>query len=419
MIASRTVYDTCLALAKKDVRGRAFNIAEYNNVSALINMEMFNYYVSKYETDEKVTTALHQFKIRDYEVKLTAGVGLLPGRFAKMAGCPTVNFPTGPITLVKPVDIPYTPNRKLKVTAPNHGLKDGTIVTCSGLQVHTIASEPIHYIDRDNFWVNVNYISVESLIYAMWTLNQGETYRVPIDLVTEEELSVRLRDPLLKPTFANPVFVYQWPRAYQESFGIIREAINLDDPGYAGMALITATNESTPFAAKPGDYIIINPGPGGYNQKGFTVKGLSEDSAYLYIDYWDGQGGAGDYMFINLGEPTQVHVYPEGISSIYVNYLRHPNIPFLDWYMNNATYAITYLDERQVVENFAAGNTYRDGTAGDGAIDITSRTTDWEWPEDMLPEIVYRMLQKMGINLENMGITEIATQLQLKEESNI
>ena len=54
-----------------------------------------------------------------------------------------------------------------------------------------------------------------------------------------------------------------------------------------------------------------------------------------------------------------------------------------------------------------------------GYLDISSRTVNWEWNDDMLPQIVYMVLQKMGINLENMTVAQLATQLQAKEETNV
>jgi len=417
MIAAQTVYDTCLALAKKDQRGRAFNIDEYNKVAALVNMELYNYYVSKYESGENVSVALNQFKLRELELTLTLGVGTLPGRFARMAGHPTMDFPIGTITATSSVTVVNKPDAKVKVTAPNHGLKDGTVITCTGLSVHTIAAEAIHFIDKNNFWVDVDYVGADVLVNAWWS--QDDQYRIPLDLVTEEELSAIRRDPNLKPTLANPVYVFQWAKAILETYNILTLALNTDDPGYSGMTKIIATDENIPFSAKPGDYIYFISGPAPYQGNSFTVAGLSEDSTAIFIDVVPGVVANGNYSFLNFGEPTQIHVYPETIPTVYLNYLRNPNIPFLDWYVNNTTYVLTYLREREELVNFPAGNTYRDGTAGNGIIDIPSRTVDWEWPEDMLPQIVYMMLQKMGINLENMTVAQLATQLNAKEEANV
>lgn len=416
MIAARTVYDTCLALAKKDQRGRAFNIDEYNKVAALVNMELYNYYVGRYESGEALSIGLNQFKIRELELSLTSGVGSLPGRFARMAGNPTMDFPSASITATSSVTIVNNPDAKVKITSPNHGLKDGAVITCIGLSAHAITSEPIHFIDKNSFWVDVDYVGADVLTNARW--EGDEQYRIPLDLVTEEELSVIRRDPNLKPTLFNPVYVFQWVRAQVEAYNIIALATNTDDPGFSGMAKIITTNEDTPFAAKPGDYIYFITGPAPYEGHGYTVVGLSEDSTAIFIDGYAATD-LGDYLFLNFGEPTQVHVYPETISSIYVNYLRYPNVPFLDYYVDDLTYVITYLDERETLTNFAAGNTYRNGTVGDGVVDIHSRTVNWEWNDDMLPQIVYMMLQKMGINLENMTVAQIATQLQAKEETNI
>ena len=120
---------------------------------------------------------------------------------------------------------------------------------------------------------------------------------------------------------------------------------------------------------------------------------------------------------------TRINVYPTTIPTVNLNYLRYPNTPFLDYYVD-ANYIIHYLDAyTQYIYTshaLALGETYRDGTAGTNpATTIYSWTVDWEWDDDLLPQIVYMILQKMGINLENMNVVQIATQLDVKEQSQV
>jgi hypothetical protein len=118
-------------------------------------------------------------------------------------------------------------------------------------------------------------------------------------------------------------------------------------------------------------------------------------------------------------EQKRINVYPDTIPTVNINYLRYPKTPFLDYYVD-ANYVITYLDAytKYIYTShlLAAGEEYRDGTTTGT---VYSYTVDWEWDEDMLPQIVYMILIKAGINLENMNVTQVAAQLQTKEESQV
>ena len=205
MIQASTVYDTALALAKKDQRGGSFNIEEYNNIAALVNMELYNTYLSKYESGMAVTDALLHLKTRNTTLTLTAGQAWLPSHADRLAGNPWMTHPWGVITETSEVDVVNWPDTKVKVTSPDHGLKDGAVVTCTGLSIHVITSKAIHYIDKDSFWVDVDYAAADTLTAAAWTV-VGASYK-EVDMLTEEELSVRWADHLTKPMIQNPVAV--------------------------------------------------------------------------------------------------------------------------------------------------------------------------------------------------------------------
>jgi hypothetical protein len=430
MIAARTVYDTCLALAKKDQRGRAFNIDEYNKIAALVNMELYNYYVGRYESGIGVTEALLMLKVRNETLALTTGQAWLPNLADRIVGNPTIVHPWGPITATASVDVVNNPDAKVKVTAPNHGLKDGAVVTCSGLSEHAITSEPIHFIDKNNFWVDVDFSADDTLTSASWVLDD-HSYK-DVDMVTEEELSAMWADANLRPTIHNPVAILGTGNR-TENFGeYFNYGTNSFVHGIGDFGLTYIDGVSRPALGFDsgynffvnGDRITIANGKTGVGAASAGYNGTHEVLVresypnYVYLPYvtYDNTVLFAEVTRANI---KTIAVYPTTIPAVNVSYLIKPATPFLDYYVNDTTYVITYLDKRQELTNFAAGNTYRDGTAGDDAIDIDSITEDWQWDEDMLPQIVYMMLQKMGINLENMTMAQIATQLQAKEESNV
>lgn len=92
----------------------------------------------------------------------------------------------------------------------------------------------------------------------------------------------------------------------------------------------------------------------------------------------------------------EIRVYPTtGISTIYIDYIREPNTPYLDYYMNEDTLEVTYLAEGTTNFTIPTGYVYRDGTTGIK----NSLTYDWEWSEDELPVIVAYFMQLLGVAL--------------------
>lgn len=455
MILAKTVYDACLALIKKDQRGSSFSIEEYNTIAPLVNEELYNYYINRYENGVAVGDALLRLKLRSQTLALTAGKAWLHPNADRLAGLPVIAYPSAPITAVTEVDVVNNPDSKIKITSAGHGLKEGDIINGSGLAVHTIDAEPIHYIDKDSFWVDVDYIGAETLTNAYWILS-GYEYR-EVDLVTEQELAVRQYDPLKKPTVHHPVAVLDvgdpvgWISAsfipeVSNSGHYISAYYNTATGEYLGnerlaiVFVVPATNDADPpimpLGLKTGDIITIYGGTDGFGVARTVYNGhhrvvrlnisiptsdptSPNEVVYLPDQAFNTAESEPTFMYFKVYDRKRINVYPTTIQSVRVNYIMHPVTPFLDYYVNDTSYAITYLDKEQRLTDFAAGYTYRDGTEGDGVMDIVSVTEDWEWDQDQLPQIVYMILQKAGINLENLSVAQIATQLQTKEESQI
>jgi len=398
MIRSEDVFNITLGLLKKDARGQGFGQDEFNHISALVNMELYNSYVSKYEVDATVSDILAPFKVRNTSVTLTSGLARLPGVFDRLAGNPTIAYPWGVITATATVAIVNNATAKLKITSPRHNLKDGDIVTATGLSVHTVTSEAIKVIDRDNFWVDVNWTGVDVLTNAAWTLAGAE--RKQVDMVGELEYSVRVGDANLKPTIANPVAVVDSNvnasiTAFADAGGGLVTATSASHGLTTGM---TITISASTVSAYNGTYPITVTGTNTFTFPGtYTATGTATWTCY---------------------ELSQITVYPATLTSVNVNYLKLPPVPFLDYYVAS-TGLIVFLDEGAKQVNVPAGAEYRTGTAGGPAVYVDSATVNWGWDKDVLPHIIYAILSKAGLNIQDMNTINLAIAEETKEEAQV
>ena len=103
------------------------------------------------------------------------------------------------------------------------------------------------------------------------------------------------------------------------------------------------------------------------------------------------------FGLVNVAADMTIHVTPTTVNPIYLDYIRTPDVPFLDYYISDSTLNYTWCASGGVNVNIPAGSTYRDGTAG--AAVVVSQTTEWEWDADDLPLIISLFLQHLGIQL--------------------
>lgn len=398
MIRSEDVFNIILGLLKKDARGQGFGQDEFNHISSLVNLEIYNNYISKYETSATVSDILAPFKVRNTNLTLTAGLARMPGVFDRVAGNPTIAYPWGVITATATVTIVNNATAKLKITSPGHNLKDGDIITATGLSVHTVTSKAIKVIDRNNFWVDVDYAGADALTNAAWTLTGAE--RKQVDMVSELEYSVRVGDANLKPTVANPMAVLD---------SNVNAPITAFASGGAGLVSatsavhglttgMTVTISSSTVAAYNGTYQITVTGADAFTFPGtYTVTGTAT---------W------------TCTELTQITVYPATLTSININYLKLPPVPFLDYYVD-VNGLIVFMTEGAKQVNIPAGAEYRTGTAGGPAVYVDSATVNWGWDKDVLPHIIYAILQKAGLNTQSMETINMAIAEENKEEAQV
>jgi hypothetical protein len=99
--------------------------------------------------------------------------------------------------------------------------------------------------------------------------------------------------------------------------------------------------------------------------------------------------------------------------TIYVDYLRKVNTPFLDYYVDDTNLNITYMDETTTPVSIPLGSTARNGTTG--LADVTSMTVNFEFHEHDIPQIINLLLGAVGISLPD----EMLIQVEEKDEKKI
>lgn len=102
----------------------------------------------------------------------------------------------------------------------------------------------------------------------------------------------------------------------------------------------------------------------------------------------------------------EIRVYPTTITTIYIDYLREVDTPFLDYYVNTTTLQPTFLTEGQAPYTVTSPYVYRDGTTGSK----TSITKDWDFDYGDLPVIISYFMQLMGIQLPDQLLIEVGKQ---------
>lgn len=103
---------------------------------------------------------------------------------------------------------------------------------------------------------------------------------------------------------------------------------------------------------------------------------------------------------MNASKLIEIRVYPTTITEINIDYIRLPNEPILDYYINDTTLIATYLTEGTQNVAIPTGSTYRDGT---NPSTVNPTTKDWEFTVDSLPLIVAYFRSELGAILPDEG----------------
>lgn len=96
-----------------------------------------------------------------------------------------------------------------------------------------------------------------------------------------------------------------------------------------------------------------------------------------------------------------------------LTFIKKPTDPFFDYYYDSAD-RIVYLQPGQSYA-LTAGEEYRDGTVFPATVNSTS--VELPFPENERVDVGYKILQKMGIPLQEPIAVQYGTQREAKEES--
>ncbi len=118
---------------------------------------------------------------------------------------------------------------------------------------------------------------------------------------------------------------------------------------------------------------------------------------------------------VNSTGGVQIKVRPYTITSVFISYLREIAIPLLDYYTNDTTQVVTFL-EAATTYSLPAGCTYRIGTVGGTGITVASQTVDLEWGEGDIGLLLAKMIQKIGASLPDEGLvtTGLADEVKIQ-----
>jgi len=116
---------------------------------------------------------------------------------------------------------------------------------------------------------------------------------------------------------------------------------------------------------------------------------------------------------VNANDVMQIRFYPYTIAKVYIDYLREPDTPYLDFSINDTTLDYEYI-AAGVTATILLGSAYRDGTPG--LTVQTSGTVNWEFGEEDLELIIAKFLGLMGIQLSDEILLQAGTLIESKKQ---
>lgn len=88
MTTNQLLYQSILDILRKDERGEAVSVSEFNALLPVVSHEFFSQQYAKFQQTQNITDSLAPF-IRTATITLTAGVGYLPADYLHLIGQPT------------------------------------------------------------------------------------------------------------------------------------------------------------------------------------------------------------------------------------------------------------------------------------------------------------------------------------------
>jgi len=119
---------------------------------------------------------------------------------------------------------------------------------------------------------------------------------------------------------------------------------------------------------------------------------------------------------VNSLNQLQIKVRPSTVTKIWIDYLKTPTVPFLDYYINNTTLVKTFLPMTSTAQSLPLGCTYRSGTAGGTAVTVTSLTKDLDFDDGDIPLLLSKLVQRVGAILPDEGLVTTGMADELKTQ---
>lgn len=376
MTASET-YKILLDLARKDKRGKSLMIDEFNELSPIVNEELAEQLYSKFEASQGNTDSLARLKVMNYEQTFTNGEGTLPTDYWHLTGEPRYAYSsvtwTGSVT---GSGLTWDVASFSGTTFSGRATGDFAARTSSLYLTFTAVKDKSYSLNLDiSTYTNVTAASVDIscdkadvTLLSDGTLSASEyTYYF---MATSSGTAI-ITITMLAPNGVEMQFDADIKiRTYPTSWRRVDVITNLELTN-------RLTDELTVPTAK-------NP-----------VVLIAEEDEYDSFD---------------------IFVWPESITSVRLDYLQTPATPYLDYYVNNTTYAITELADTDTLQTVPIGSTYRDGTAGTGIANTTSLTQDPDWDDSEMALWISIFLQKLGVQLDNQTLLQYGLLKEKEDE---
>lgn len=165
-ISASYVYDTIQVILRKDQKGNAFSIGEFNKIAPIANFSLYNFYVANLGEGQEISEELKGFKTIGHDISLTSGVGDLPS-YGRMIGTPYTG--TTKVDLIDDIEFaerisdeltqPTTENPFARLGGINAGVKQirvyPTSVPSVTIDYVAIPATPVldYYIDTNGLYV--------------------------------------------------------------------------------------------------------------------------------------------------------------------------------------------------------------------------------------------------------------------------
>ncbi len=189
MNTNEELYLTALDIARKDTKGNAFTVREFNKILYTVTNEYFIQQYRKYEATKTITDSLNPF-LKQSTVPIAGGFGILPmttdQEFFHMSGEPIVTNSTVPVDIV--TELEYSTRVNDTLTAPSTTSPIGVMrwdSSTSGPMIYiypsSITSIDTWYLKQPiqpflDYYVDSSYNKTFLSVGESYTMVSGDTF---------------------------------------------------------------------------------------------------------------------------------------------------------------------------------------------------------------------------------------------------